>query len=71
MRLNDDYEGGQTAFEAGDQKFKGTRGSVILWANVTPDGRPDPLTRHAGLAPTSGEKWILSQWMRPRAPHRS
>lgn len=68
IRLNDDYAGGETAFETGDRRFKGARGSVLLWANVTPDGRPDPLTRHAGLPPTSGEKWILSQWMRPRAP---
>lgn len=68
--LNDDYEGGETAFEAGDQRFRGPKGAAILWANVTPDGRPDPLTRHAGLPPTSGEKRILSQWMRPRAPMR-
>lgn len=66
--LNDDYEGGETAFEIGDQRFRGKKGDAILWANVTPNGAPDPLTRHAGLPPTSGEKWILSQWMRPRAP---
>jgi prolyl 4-hydroxylase len=66
--LNDDYEGGETAFETGHQRFRGRKGDAILWANVTPDGAPDPLTRHAGLPPTLGEKWILSQWMRPRAP---
>lgn len=66
--LNDDYEGGETAFETDDQRFRGRKGDAILWANVMPNGAPDPLTRHAGLPPTSGEKWILSQWMRPRAP---
>lgn len=71
IRLNDDYQGGETAFEAGDLRFSGPKGSVLLWANVTPNGRPDPLTRHAGLPPTSGEKWILSQWMRPRAPRQA
>lgn len=70
VRLNDDYEGGETAFAKDDRRFGGPKGSAILWANVTPDGRADPLTRHAGLAPTSGEKWVLSQWMRPRAPLR-
>ena len=65
--LNDDYEGGETAFKTGGQRFRGRKGDAILWANVTPNGAPDPLTRHAGLPPTSGEKWILSQWMRPRA----
>ena len=71
VRLSDDYEGGETAFETGDRRFGGLKGSAILWANVTPDGRPDPLTRHAGLPPTRGDKWILSQWMRPRAPLRT
>lgn len=66
--LNDEYEGGETAFETGCQRFRGRKGDAILWANVTPNGAPDPLTRHAGLPPASGEKWILSQWMRPRAP---
>lgn len=71
VRLNDDYEGGATAFEVGDRRLKGPRGSVLMWANVTPKGQPDPLTRHAGLPPTSGEKWILSQWMRARAPRQN
>jgi prolyl 4-hydroxylase len=66
--LNDDCEGGETAFSAPDLKIRGRKGDAVLWANVTPDGRPDPLSRHAGLPPTSGEKWVLSQWMRPFAP---
>lgn len=68
--LNDDYEGGETAFETGGQRFRGHKGDAILWANVTPNGAPDLLTLHAGLPPTWGEKWILSQWMRPRAPSK-
>lgn len=68
IRLNDDYEGGETVFKAGDQRFRGPKGSVVMWTNVTPDGLPDPESRHAGLPPTSGEKWVLSQWMRPHAP---
>lgn len=66
--LGDDCEGGETAFSAPDLKLKGTKGDAILWANVTPEGRLDPLSRHAGLPPLSGEKWVLSQWMRPFAP---
>lgn len=66
--LNDDYEGGETAFEAGGRRFRGRKGDAILWANVTPNGEPDPQTRHAGTPPTSGEKWVLSQWLRARAP---
>jgi prolyl 4-hydroxylase len=66
--LDDRCEGGETAFSAPDLKIRGRKGDATLWANVTPDGRPDPLSRHAGLPPTSGEKWVLSQWMRPFAP---
>lgn len=69
--LDDDHDGGETAFSAPDLKLKGRKGDAVLWANVTPDGRADPLSRHAGLPPTRGEKWVLSQWMRPFAPRRS
>jgi hypothetical protein len=31
---------------------------------VEPDGKVDRGTLHAGLPPTSGEKWLLSQWVR-------
>lgn len=62
--LNDDYEGGETAFQETGARYRGRAGDAILWANVTPAGQPDPTTRHAGLAPTSGEKWVLSQWIR-------
>ena len=68
--LDDDHDGGETAFSAPDLKLRGRKGDAILWANVTPDGRADPLSRHAGLPPTRGEKWVLSQWMRPFAPKR-
>jgi hypothetical protein len=41
----------------------------LLFANVDAATRaPDPLTLHAGLPPTRGEKWIFSQWIRDRSP---
>lgn len=66
--LNDDFEGGETAFEAGGLRHRGRKGDALLWANTLPDGTIDPRTRHAGLPPTAGEKWVLSQWLRGRAP---
>lgn len=68
--LNDDFEGGETWFEALDLKHRGRAGDALFWANITRDGRPDPATRHAGLPPTSGEKWVLSQWLRGRPAAR-
>ena len=66
--LNDDFEGGETAFEAGGLRHRGRKGDALLWANTLPDGSIDRRTRHAGLPPTAGEKWVLSQWLRGRAP---
>lgn len=66
--LNDDYEGGETAFEAQGLRWRGRKGDALMWANTLPDGSIDRRTRHAGLPPTAGEKWVLSQWLRGRAP---
>ena len=68
--LNDGYEGGETEMPSIGLKHRGAVGDALFWANVTPDGKPDPSTLHAGRAPTLGEKWVLSQWCRNRAPRR-
>lgn len=62
--LNDDYEGGDTAFPALARSFKGRKGDALVFWNLTPDGSPDYRTAHIGTAPTRGEKWIFSQWIR-------
>jgi len=62
--LSDDFEEGQTAFLELDWKYRGRTGDAILFWNVDVSGAPDLKTRHAGLAPTRGEKWLLSQWIR-------
>lgn len=62
--LNENFEGGETYFPEIDYAYRGTRGDAIVFSNVDAGGRPDPATRHAGLPPTSGEKWLFSQWIR-------
>jgi hypothetical protein len=64
--LNDDYEGGETDFPAAGFRFKGRKGDALLFLNVNNDGTPEPLSVHAGLPPTRGEKWLLSQWIGSR-----
>lgn len=64
--LNDDYEGGATAFPRLDWSFKGQAGDALIFCNTLPDGRPDKQTLHAGAPPTSGAKWLLSKWVRDR-----
>ncbi|WP_405235066.1 2OG-Fe(II) oxygenase [Lentisalinibacter orientalis] len=62
--LNADFEGGETHFPEIGYSYRGGKGDAILFSNVDADGRPDPATRHAGLPPTAGEKWLFSQWIR-------
>lgn len=59
--LNDDFEGGETHFTKLGQSFKGRKGDALLFRNVTPQGYPDFQTEHAGLPPTSGEKWLFAR----------
>jgi len=64
--LNDDYEGGETDFPRIGLRYKGARGDALLFFNVAPSGALEYDTLHAGLPPTSGVKWVLSQWIRGR-----
>jgi prolyl 4-hydroxylase len=64
--LNDGYEGGATQFPRIDWQYRGGRGDALLFHNVDASGAPDYDTVHAGTPPTSGEKWVLSQWVRTR-----
>jgi prolyl 4-hydroxylase len=68
--LNDEFEGGETAFEKLGWRYRGRPGDALLFRNVAPSGAPDPQTLHAGLPPVSGEKWLLSQWIRSHPPRR-
>lgn len=62
--LNSDFEGAETHFPDADVKFRGGVGDAVVFVNVLPDGTPDFNTRHCGLPPTRGRKWVLSQWIR-------
>jgi predicted 2-oxoglutarate/Fe(II)-dependent dioxygenase YbiX len=65
--LNDDYEGGETAFPKINWKHRGKAGDSMLFLNVrTSDRRPDPASLHAGTPVTRGRKWLLSQWVRDK-----
>ena len=68
LYLNDDYEGGETDFPSIGLRYRGRRGDALLFANVDLGGNPDRRTLHVGRAPTRGEKWLLSQWIRDRTP---
>jgi prolyl 4-hydroxylase len=64
--LNGDYDGGETDFPRLGVRYKGRRGDGLSFTNALPDGQPDLRALHAGLPPTRGEKWLLSQFIRSR-----
>ncbi len=64
--LNADLEGGETDFPELGLRYRGGCGDALVFFNVDEQGRPDPRTLHAGLPPTAGEKWALSQWCHDR-----
>ncbi|MEJ0038164.1 MAG: hypothetical protein WDO68_19145 [Gammaproteobacteria bacterium] len=62
--LNDDYGSGETEFPRLGISHKGIGGEGFFFVNAFADGRPDIRTLHAGRAPSSGEKWIVSQFIK-------
>jgi len=64
--LNEDFEGGETAFPKLDWRYKGKTGDALFFWNVLPNGQTDQRMLHAGLPPASGEKFLFSQWVRGR-----
>jgi len=66
LYLNDDYQGGETAFPKIGIEHRGRVREGLLFSNVDAGGNPDLRMLHAGKAPTNGEKWILSQFIRRR-----
>jgi len=65
--LNDGYEGGETAFPRAGIEVRARTGDGVMFANVDRANAVDPMSLHAGEPPTSGEKWVFSQWIRDRA----
>jgi prolyl 4-hydroxylase len=64
--LNADYEGGTTDFPLLGLSNKGKLGEGLYFVNALPDGTADKRTLHAGSPPVSGQKWIVSQFIRNR-----
>jgi prolyl 4-hydroxylase len=62
--LNADYKGGETCFVKTGLNVKGDKGDAIVFRNLDPKRRPDPMSEHAGLPVTIGTKFLASRWIR-------
>lgn len=66
--LNEDFEGGATAFPELGLSIRGNVGDVLVYRNIDALGEPDLRMKHAGEPVTSGKKWIATRWIR-HGPH--
>lgn len=64
LYLNDDYSGGETTFPQLGIVNRGVMGDGFYFVNALEDRSPDRNMLHTGSPPTSGEKWIVSQFVR-------
>lgn len=64
--LNEDYSGGETYFPKLGVEHKGQTGEGIFFVNALANGESDLRTQHTGRPPESGEKWVMTQFVRNR-----
>jgi prolyl 4-hydroxylase len=68
--LHEPDEGGETVFPEAGISIVPRKGSALYFEYANSAGQLDPLSLHAALPVTSGEKWVATRWMRQR-PFRS
>jgi prolyl 4-hydroxylase len=64
--LNAVDQGGATWFPQAGVRFKPNPGQLVAWNNMNPDGSPNKLTLHEGMAVVRGTKYIITKWFRER-----
>ena len=64
--LNHVEAGGTTDFTDLGISLEPTPGVLLIWNNALPDGRPNPMTIHAGRPVQAGSKYIFTKWYRAR-----
>jgi prolyl 4-hydroxylase len=65
INLNDNFEGGETAFKNWEIAVSAKVGQVIRFENML-GSEVDKTSVHAGKPITKGEKWICTLWMRDK-----
>ena len=59
--------GGATEFSKLPISVPPQPGALLVWNNMARDGKPNPLTMHAGTPVERGTKYIVTKWYRARA----
>jgi len=63
LALNDDYEGGETAFPNLRIKYKLNKGDALFFHTLDNYELKTSKALHGGLPVKSGEKWICNAWV--------
>lgn len=58
--------GGATEFPKVPISVPPQKGALLVWNNMGPGGKPNPLTLHAGMPVERGVKYIVTKWYRAR-----
>lgn len=64
--LQEPDEGGETTFPRAGLSISPEVGDAILFYNVIPNGKLDVMSLHAGDPVISGEKWVITKWLRAK-----
>ncbi|XP_041376290.1 prolyl 4-hydroxylase subunit alpha-1-like [Gigantopelta aegis] len=62
--LGDVDAGGATVFPVLGIGAQPIKYAAVFWYNYTPDGQPDPRTKHGGCPVLYGQKWVANKWIR-------
>ena len=63
IALNDDYEGGETAFPYLNEKYKLNAGDALFFHTLDNYGLDTTDALHGGQPVKSGEKWVCNLWV--------
>ena len=64
--LNEPASGGATAFPTAGLEVDPRTAMLVMWNNMTRDGRPNKSSLHAGTPVIAGTKYIVTKWFRER-----
>jgi prolyl 4-hydroxylase len=64
--LNEPAAGGATAFPTAGLEVVPRTAMLVMWNNMTADGRPNVSALHAGTPVIAGTKYIVTKWFRER-----
>lgn len=62
--LNEPREGGETDFPHLGVSLRPVTGTLVIWNNADPGGKPNMKTLHAGLPVRRGIKHVITKWYR-------